>query len=143
MKSVRAVLDTNVLISALLFQAGAFSWMRGAWRSGGLNPLVSRETTAELIRVLAYRKFALGANEQQDLLDDYLPFCETVSVFGALDIPNCRDPFDRPFLELAVVGNADALVTGDSDILILADDFPVPILTPAVFRQSRFLLEDE
>lgn len=138
---VRVVLDTNVLVSALLFQAGAFSWLRSAWRSGNLIPLVSRETTAELMRVLAYPKFALGVDDQQDLLDDYLPFCETVSVTGAFDIPNCRDPFDRPFLELAIAGNADALVTGDSDILILADDFRIPVLTPAAFRQSRFLKE--
>ena len=93
------------------------------------------------MRVLAYPKFALGAEDQQNLLDDYLPFCETVSVTGTFNIPNCRDPFDRPFLELAVAGNADALVTGDSDILILADDFRIPVLTPAAFQQSRFSKE--
>ncbi len=142
MNPVRAILDTNVLISALLFQAGAVSWMRGAWRSGDLIPLASRETTAELMRVLAYPKFALDADDRRHLLDDYLPYCETVSVAGSLDIPDCRDPSDRPFLRLAVAGSADALVTGDSDMLILADDFPVPILTPAAFRQSHLLLED-
>ena len=138
MKTVRAVLDTNVLVSALLFQAGACSWLRGAWRSGDLIPLVGRETAAEAMRVLACPKFALDAGNQQDLLDDYLPFCETVSVTGALNIPDCRDRFDRPFLALAAAGSADALVTGDSGILILANDFPVPILTPAAFRQSCF-----
>ena len=80
MMLVRAVLDTSVLVSALLFHAGLLSWLRGAWRSGRILPLVSRDTTTELIRVFTYPKFALSASEQRDLLDDYLPFCESVTV---------------------------------------------------------------
>lgn len=49
--------------------------------------------------------------------------------------PDCRDPFDRPFLALAVAGEADALVTGDGDLLALAPEFGVPILTPDGFRE--------
>ena len=74
MTPVRPVLDTNVLVSALLFHSGALSWLRGAWRSGRIRPLAGRQTVAELIRVLAYPKFALSDAERQDLLDDYLPF---------------------------------------------------------------------
>ena len=136
MTPVRPVLDTNVLVSALLFHAGALSWLRGAWRSGRILPLAGRQTTAELIRVLAYPKFALSDGERQDLLDDYLPFCETVAVpEPPPTVPECRDPFDRMFLELALAGRADALVTGDGDILVIAKGFPVPILSPAVFRE--------
>ena len=136
MKAVRPVFDTNVLVSALLFHSGALSWLRGAWRSRRLRPLASRETTTELIRVLAYPKFALEAHEQHDLLDDYLPFCETVAVPETPPtVPECRDPFDRPVLELALAGRADALVTGDTDILALAKEFSVPILSPAAFRE--------
>ena len=136
MTPVRPVLDTNVLLSALLFHSGALSWLRAAWRSGALRPLASRETAAELVRVLAYPKFALDAGERRDLLDDYLPFCETVPVPDPPPaVPECRDPSDRPFLELALAGRADALVTGDADLLTLADVFPVPILPPADFRR--------
>ena len=136
MTAVRPVFDTNVLVSALLFHSGALSWMRGAWRSGRLRPLVSRETTTELIRVLAYPKFALDAREQHDLLDDYLPFCETVAVpHPPPAMPVCRDPSDRPFLELAAAGRADALVTGDANIHLLMEVFTVPILSPAAFRR--------
>ena len=136
MTAVRAVLDTNVAVSALLFHSGALSWLRSAWRDGSIHPLVSRETTAELIRILAYPKFALNADNQRDLLDDYLPYCQTVDVpVPPPAIPECRDPFDRPFLELALAGPADALVTGDSDILALADALTVPILSPAEFRR--------
>lgn len=57
MASWRVVLDTNVLLSALLFPAGSLSWLRQAWQSEALRPLASRDTTAELIRVLTYPKF--------------------------------------------------------------------------------------
>ena len=133
---MRVVLDTNVLVSALLFHAGALSWLRGAWRSGRIRPLAGQETTTELIRVLAYPKFALCDGERQELLDDYLPFCETVAVPDPPPaVPARRDPFDRPFLELALAGGADALVTGDADILALAKVLSVPILSPAAFRE--------
>ena len=131
----RVVLDTNVLLSALLFPAGSLSWLRQAWQSGTLRPPASRDTTAELIRVLTYPKFRLNDDEREDLLADYLPWCETVNVSTAPPVPPCRGPFDRPFLELALVAQADALVTGDDDLLVLADAFPVPILPPHVLRE--------
>lgn len=134
MTTPRVVLDTNVLLSALLFRAGSLSWLRHAWQSGAIRPLASRDTAAELIRVLAYPKFRLGADEREDLLGDYLPWCETVIVTKPRKLPSCRDPFDRPFLELALTAKADALVTGDSDLLALAGAFAVPILRPAAFR---------
>ena len=135
MTSPRLVLDTNVVLSALLFHAGALSWLRGAWRSGRLRPLASRDTTAELLRVMAYPKFSLTAAERRDLLDDYLPCCETVTLPDLPPVvPECRDPFDRPFLELALAGRADALITGDADLLALAASFAVPILSPAALK---------
>ena len=136
MTSARLVLDTNVVLSALLFHAGALAWLRAAWRADRLRPLASRDTTAELIRVLAYPKFGLTADERRDLLDDYLPYCETVTLPDSpLTVPACRDPFDRPFLELALAGRADALITGDADILALAESFAVPILPPAILKR--------
>ena len=133
---VRLVLDTNVLLSALLFPSGRVSWLRDAWRSGRIRPIVSRDTTAELIRVLAYPKFALNEGEQQDLLDEYLPFCEAIVVPDPPPaIPECRDPFDRPFLELPLASRADVLVTGDADVLALAEAFSLPILSPRAFKR--------
>ncbi len=130
----RIVLDTNVLLSALLFHAGSLSWLRQAWRSETIRPLASRDTAAELIRVLSYPKFRLTPDEREDLLGDYLPWCETVRVPKRTKAPHCRDPFDRPFLELAQAAKADALITGDKDFLALAGVFAVPILAPAAFR---------
>lgn len=136
MTPARLVLDTNVLLSALLFHTGRLSWLRGAWRSDRVRPLASRETTLELIRVLACPKFALSAEDRRDLLDDYLPFCETVVVSNPRPpVPVCRDPGERPFLELALAGHADALVSGDADLLALADTFAVPVVSPAALRR--------
>ncbi|MBT3358794.1 MAG: putative toxin-antitoxin system toxin component, PIN family [Rhodospirillales bacterium] len=136
MNQPRLVLDTNVLLSALLFHAGSLSWLRPAWQSENIRPLASHDTTAELIRVLSYPKFKLTDDEREDLLADYLPWCETATVPNPTKVPDCRDPFDRPFLELALTAKADALITGDKDLLVLADEFSVPIITPAAFKEG-------
>ena len=131
----RVVLDTNVLVSALLFPRSSLSWLRIAWQSGAIVPLAGGETTRELLRVLCYPKFRLTEVEREDALADYLPWCETMTVGAEVAVPDCRDPFDRPFLALALSGRADALVTGDGDLLALAPVFPVSILTPAALKR--------
>jgi putative PIN family toxin of toxin-antitoxin system len=88
----------------------------------------------ELLWVLAYPKFLLTDAELGELLADVLPYCETVVVDNPVDdLPPCRDVDDRMFLEFAVVGRSDVLVSGDADLLALADRFTIPILTPAEF----------
>lgn len=134
MSQPRVVLDTNVLLSALLFRSGSLSWLRHSWQAGIIRPIASRDTAAELLRILSYPKFHLTGEEREYLMGDYLPWCESVTVPQQTDVPSCRDPFDRPFLELALAAKADALITGDKDLLALANSFAVPILTPAAFR---------
>jgi uncharacterized protein len=125
---LRVVIDTNLVLSALVF-GGSTAKLRLAWQDDRFTPLASKATITELIRVLAYPKFKLTKSEQEDLLADYLPFCETVLMPEVLPaIPDCRDPFDAPFLVLAMVGRADYLVTGDRDLLCLADQFFCPII---------------
>jgi len=136
MRAVRTVLDTDVLVSALVFPRGTVSRLRDAWRSGAILPLVSRETVSELARVLCYPKFRITEEERGELLADYLPFCGAVVVGDAQAVPECRDPFDRMFLELALAGRADVLVTGDEDLLALASTFPVPMDPPRAFAQQ-------
>ena len=135
MTPLRVVLDTNVLVSALLFPQSSLSWLRAGWQSGVLVPLAGRETTKELLRVLCYPKFRLTEVEREDALADCLPWCETMTVGADVAVPDCRAPFDRPFLALALSGRADALVTGDGDLLALAPVFPVSILTPAALKR--------
>ncbi len=133
----RVVLDTNLVLSALVFAQGRLAVLRHAWQSGHCVPLVSKATTTELIRVLAYPKFKLSDEEQQELLADYLPWCATVRIPNPPPVtPECRDSFDQPFLQLAVAGKADYLVSGDQDLLILADRFDCPIVSAEQFIKT-------
>lgn len=136
----RWVLDTNVVLSALIRPGGVSGRLRLAWQTEMFVPLVSRSTAAELIRVLAYPKFKLMPSEQHDLLADYLPWTEVVRMPARLPrTPPCRDPHDLPFLQLAFAAKAGALVTGDADLLVLAPLRGIALLTPghAIQRLSR------
>ena len=100
-------------------------------------PLISRATAAELIRVIAYPKFRLTPIEQEALLADCLPWCETVCIPDPPPVtPVCRDAYDAPFLELALTGQADALVSGDDDLLTLAKDLACPIVDAEAFLRG-------
>jgi putative PIN family toxin of toxin-antitoxin system len=117
----RVVLDTNVVLSALLFGGGPAGRVRAGWQSGRFVPLASTATAQELVRVLTYPKFALAAAEQKELLADLMPWVEVVHVPDPPPaVPRCRDPFDLPFLHLAVAGRARVLVSGDRALLALA-----------------------
>jgi uncharacterized protein len=132
---LRVVIDTNLVLSALVF-GGSTAKLRLAWQDDWFTPLASKATITELIRVLAYPKFKLTKSDQEDLLADYLPFCDTVPMPDVLPtIPDCRDRFDAPFLVLALVGRADYLVTGDRDLLCLTDSFSCPII-----KADQFLI---
>lgn len=117
----RVVLDTHMVLSALLFGGGPAARVRVGWQSGRFVPLASKATAQELVRVLGYPKFKLSAAEQEELLADLMPWVEVVRVPDPPPaVPACRDPFDLPFLHLAVAGKARALVSGDRDLLALA-----------------------
>ena len=130
------VLDTNVVLSALLFAQGRLAWLRLAWQQGVIVPLLSRTTAYELVRVLAYPKFQLTTGEQQEVLAEYLPYCQTVASESVQDQPTLavRDPDDLAFLQLALAGNASYLVTGDGDLLALQGSIPITIVTPEQLR---------
>lgn len=116
----RVVLDTNVVLSALLFSGGPAARVRAGWQSGRFVPLASTVTVAELVRVLRYPTFRLSAEEQEELLADFVPWVEAVQVPDPPPaVPACRDPFDLPFLHLAVAGRARVIVSGDRDVLAL------------------------
>jgi len=132
---VRAVLDTNVLVSALLFQNGRLSWLRSSWQSGLVIPLLARPTALKLLRVLAYPKFRLQPHQRDQLLEDLLPWCETWLPPMAASNHLVRDPHDQVFLNLALTAQADALVSGDGDLLALQEQVqPLRILNPAQFQ---------
>ncbi len=121
---LRVVLDTNVVLSALVFGGGAAAQVRLAWQRGVFVPLTSTATAQELVRVLAYPKFRLSKMEQEELLADYLPHTQVVRIpFPVPKVPDCRDPLDVPFMHLAVAGKAKVLVSGDKDLQALTTVF--------------------
>ena len=138
---VRVVLDTNVVLSALVFGGGAAGQVRRAWQRGVLLPLASTATVRELVRVLAYPKFRLSQMDQDVLLADYLPYAETVRIpRPPPHVPECRDVLDEQFMHLAVTGKAQVLVSGDKDLLVIAAEFEqasgCPILTLEAFCKA-------
>jgi len=132
---LRAVLDTNVLVSALLFDQGRLSWLRPCWQQGQLTPVLAEPTARELLRVLAYPKFRLQAAERERLLEDLLPWCESWAAAIPSSAYHVRDPHDQVFLNLAMAAATPVLVTGDADLLALQETVPaLQILAPADFH---------
>jgi len=130
----RAVLDTNIVLSALIFSKGRLAPIRLAWQQGVFYPLVSKDTTEELIRAMNYPKFKLSGAERDELLADYLPYCTIIRIPAkAPKTPPVRDPFDVPFLQLASCGRAKYLVTGDQDLLAVRSHLRFAILSAADF----------
>ena len=141
----RVVLDSNVLLSAVVFAGGTLGRFRSHWTIGTVVPCASKETTEELIRLLANKKFKLDMRDQQSLLADYLPFVQVTDISPKThhaNLPLCRDPHDQMFLELALASKADFLVTGDQDLLVLAStsNLPFRILKPIEFLTEKQLL---
>ena len=130
MTAIRVVLDTNIVVSALLFTDGRLAWIRRAWQQGQICPLVCRETIEELLRVLTYPKFKLTSKEREELLADFLPYAETLRLPQAREqLPKCRDPNDQVFLDLADAAGGSMLISGDADLLALRGTVSLTILS--------------
>jgi len=132
MRVERVVLDTNVLISAILSPIGKpFACLR--WVLENATLIVSRELLEELETRLARPKFSkyVDDSRRRTFVADLALSAVQVEIPGTLRV--CRDPDDDKLLEVAVIGRADCLVTGDQDLLILNPFQGIPILTPAGF----------
>jgi putative PIN family toxin of toxin-antitoxin system len=135
MKVRRVVLDTNVLISALLSPSGKpFACL--SWALDNATLLASRELLSELTTRLARAKFAKYVSEEQRIafLSDLVLASIQIELAGT--VRACRDPDDDKLLEIAVLGQADCIVTGDQDLLVLDPFGTVRILTPAAFLEE-------
>ena len=131
---IRAVLDTNVVISALLFP-GPPSQLVSAWQSSRLRPVISGPIFDEYIRVLAYPKFTLTAAEIRGLVEkELLPFIETVKVTPSA-VPKLRDPDDAKFITCATTAGVRWIISGDEDLLSLHQVKSVEIISVNAFLQ--------
>ena len=110
-------MDTNVLVSAILSPDGAAREVLRRCLTGGLRPLVSNALFLEYEAVLARDRIFAGIrftrHDRGALLDAILSVCEWVNI-TFLWRPNLSDESDNHLIELAIAGNADSIITGNT-----------------------------
>ena len=127
----RIVVDTNVLVSGLLFNGKPGELVR-LWKEGRVVPLCSKEIVREYLRVLAYPKFQLSESEIDFLLThEMLPYFEVLTVTPGKPFVT-MDPSDDKFIWCAIEGHAEGIVSGDEHLLNLVSS-PVPVITVTQF----------
>jgi putative PIN family toxin of toxin-antitoxin system len=130
---MRAVIDTGVLVSALIKPGGATGEVLYALRDGRLTVIYSTDTLVEIIDVLGRPAFRA---KYHIMPEDITALVNLIRLRGELVTPQkkisaCRDPKDNKFLEAALAGEADCIVSGDADLLALTPFEDIPILRPA------------
>jgi len=128
----RVVFDTNILISGYLWKGPPRQAIEKV-SDKEWTLLISKETTDELIRVLAYRKFSLSPEEIQPIVEDLFRISEIIEVTTKVTAIR-TDLTDNMFLALAVDGSAEVIVSGDHHLLDIRQFADVPII-----RVRRFL----
>jgi uncharacterized protein len=138
MPDLRCVVDTNVLISALLFeQSKPGQAVFRVLEHGKL--LLSFPVLREIDEVLRRPKFDAYVlpEERERFLVDLVR--EAVLVEVSETVRACRDPRDDKFLDLALAGTASYLISGDPDLLALHPFREIPILTPGEVRARELM----
>ncbi len=132
---MRVVLDTNVLLSGLMYPRSTPGRIVAAWRGAAFDVVMSRAQLTEVARVLGYPKVARILRWEREMVERFLKQLYLRSVIVELpeelsvEVPD--DPDDSPILASLIAGEAELLVSGDSDLLSLRGQYP--IVTPAEF----------
>jgi putative PIN family toxin of toxin-antitoxin system len=135
MAGLRVVLDTNVLVSGLAYPGSVPGRIVSAWRQGGLDVVLSRYILDEMSRALPrLTRIRLSVGEIRDLVDSFMFLADIVEPDSGVDA-NLRDPADQQVLGTLLASKADYLITGDKDLLALAEKYP--IVTPATFWERH------
>jgi putative PIN family toxin of toxin-antitoxin system len=131
----RIVLDTNVVLSGLLFSGS--TPCRALLKAQANAVLASGATLLELIEVISRVRFDryVERSLRQQLAAEFANACELVQVISPLRA--CRDPRNDKFLEVAVHGRADRIVSDDADLLALNPFREIAILTPAEYMDLK------
>lgn len=130
MHPLRVIFDTHALISRLLLPGSvAGRAVRRLLEMG--QPVVSESSLAELAKTLSRDKFDryVSLADRQEFFQKFARVAEWVEVTTI--VRECRDPRDHQFLELAIDGGANLIVTGDADLLALSPFRGVAILAPS------------
>lgn len=136
----RLVIDTNVLVSALIFKDSRHIPLRESWQARRIVPLLTVRTYRELRRVLGYEMFKLEDEQITAALAQLGPFIEWIEIDAAraATLKKCRDRDDQKFLETALCGNADALLSYDRELLKMKKHLPFTVLTPEKWAQQLY-----
>ena len=134
---MRAIIDTNVFIAGLLWRGSPHVLLEHA-RAGTLTVISSSTLIAELAGVLGRAKFAAILSKTSTSLErttaEVRQLAEIIDP-PPLEHPVCRDSTDDHVLALALSANADMVVSGDDDLLVLGSFANIPIVTPAEAAQ--------
>src|SRR5580693_5187205 len=130
-----AVLDSNVLISLLVFADPRFPSIAAAWADGRLSVLRDAACAAEFLRVLGYPRLKLDPTRQVEIYTEFEARSIEAAPAGIPVLPRCADADDQKFLELAARG-ADCLVTGDRELLRLDRRVAFAILTAGALEKN-------
>ena len=132
---IRAVVDTSIVVRAVLKPLGTVGPVLDFLVEERYKFLYSEATLEEMVDVLGRprlrRRFPLRGRDPQTVIDLILLRGEAVETRRRWTA--CRDPKDNKFLDVAVEGQADALVSGDEDLLVLHPFQGIPIIQPAQF----------
>jgi len=133
--SLRAVVDTNILVRAVIKPAGTVGPVLLRLRQGSYTLLYAQSLLEELVDVLnrprIREKYELTEQDIQTVVGLVLLRGEAVTPTERIAV--CRDPKDDEFLEVAVTGEADVIVSGDQDLLVLHPFEGIPILPAVAF----------
>ena len=130
---MRVVLDTNVVISALLHRGPTRRFLE-LWRTGRIQPLASQPVLDEYVRVLHYPKFGYEPEMIAGILqEDLLPWFKKVENHPGPLSHRPQDKSDEIFLRAAIAGKAAALVSGDTHLIQLEGKYSFRILSPGLF----------
>ena len=131
---MRLILDTNVVMSALLWRGKPYQLLEAIRQRSNLQLYSSGALLEELADVLtrpsATKRLALIDRHAREVLLDYIAAVQVIEV-APLPRPVCRDPDDDVVLALALAASADLIVSGDNDLLVLDQFEGVPIVNAA------------
>lgn len=130
---MRIVLDTNVLMSALLWRGPPYRLLEAIRQHTRLqlysSPVLLEELTDVFTRPAATKRLTLIGKPARDVLADYL---EAIELVEPAELPRVVcDPDDDHVLACALAARADLIVTGDTDLLVLSAYQDIPIITAA------------
>jgi uncharacterized protein len=135
---IRVVLDANVLVSALISPRGIPAQVLKAWRDERFHLVISQAILSEIDRVLRYpktrKRHGMSDSEIKEWIDDLAHLA--VLVPGQITVAVIiEDPADDRYLECALEGEAESIVSGDQHLLKLKRYEHIDVLTPRAFLE--------